>query len=73
MVQLHGETSLEEIQLLRRKTPNLRVIKNLIVRGNNMGTLIDEVQRYGPSVDSFITDTFDPVSGAFGATGKVHD
>jgi phosphoribosylanthranilate isomerase len=73
MVQLHGETSLEQIQLLRRKAPNLRIIKSLIVRGSNTRTLIDEVQRYGPSVDSFITDTFDPVTGASGATGRVHD
>jgi phosphoribosylanthranilate isomerase len=35
--------------------------------------LIDEVQRYGPSVDAFITDTFDPTTGASGATGRVHD
>jgi phosphoribosylanthranilate isomerase len=73
MVQLHGKTSLEQIQLLRQKAPNLRIIKSLIVRGNNLGTLIDEVQSYGPSVDSFITDTFDPTTGASGATGKVHD
>jgi phosphoribosylanthranilate isomerase len=73
MVQLHGETSLEQIQRLRRKAPNLRIIKSLIVRGSNTRTLIDEVQRYGPSVDSFIADTFDPVTGASGATGRVHD
>ena len=73
MVQLHGETSLEQIQLLRQKAPNLRIIKSLIVRSNNTSTLIDEVRRYGPSVDSFITDTFDPVTGASGATGRVHD
>jgi phosphoribosylanthranilate isomerase len=73
MVQLHGKTSLEQIQLLRQEAPNLRIIKSLIVRGNNLGTLIDEVQRYGPSADSFITDTFDPITGASGATGRVHD
>jgi phosphoribosylanthranilate isomerase len=43
MVQLHGETSLKHIQLLRRIAPNLRIIKSLIVRGNNIGTLVDEV------------------------------
>jgi phosphoribosylanthranilate isomerase len=26
-----------------------------------------------PYVDAFITDTFDPVTGASGATGKTHD
>jgi phosphoribosylanthranilate isomerase len=73
MVQLHGQTDLEQIQLLRQEAPKLRIIKSLIVRGGNAGPLIDEVQRYGPSVDSFITDTFDPTTGASGATGRVHD
>jgi phosphoribosylanthranilate isomerase len=73
MVQLHGRTDLEQIQLLRKEAPRLRIIKSLIVRGGNAGALIDEVQRYGPSVDAFITDTFDPTTGASGATGRVHD
>jgi len=73
MVQLHGETSVEQIQLLRQEAPKLRIIKSLIVRGGDAGPLIDEVQRYEPTVDSFITDTFDPVAGASGATGRVHD
>jgi phosphoribosylanthranilate isomerase len=73
MVRLHGQTDLEQIQLLRQEAPKLRIIKSLIVRGGNAGPLIDEVQRYGPSVDLFITDTFDPTTGASGATGRVHD
>ena len=73
MVQLHGATDLEEIQLLKQEAPQLRIIKSLIVRGSNTDTLIDEVRRYEATVDSFITDTFDPVTGASGATGKVHD
>jgi phosphoribosylanthranilate isomerase len=73
MVQLHGETSLEEIVHLRQAVPSLTIIKSLIVRGDNADTLTDEVGRYGPSVDAFITDTFDPVTGASGATGKPHD
>jgi phosphoribosylanthranilate isomerase len=73
MVQLHGQINLEQIQLLRQEAPKLKIIKSLIVRGGNTGPLIDEVQRFGPSVDSFITDTFDPVTRASGATGRVHD
>lgn len=73
MVQLHGATDLEQIQLLKQEAPQLRIIKSLIVRGSNKDTLIDEVRRYEASVDSFITDTFDPVTGASGATGRVHD
>lgn len=73
MVQLHGQISLDQIQRLRETAPNLTIIKSLIVRANNTSALIDEVQRYSPSIDYFITDTFDPNTGASGATGKVHD
>jgi phosphoribosylanthranilate isomerase len=73
MVQLHGETDLEQVQLLKQQAPQLRIIKSLIVRSGNANILIDEVRRYEASVDSFITDTFDPVTGASGATGRVHD
>jgi len=30
-------------------------------------------QAYSPVCDAFITDTFDPSTGASGATGRVHD
>jgi len=73
MVQLHGQKNLEQIQLLRQVAPKLRIIKSLIVRDGSTGPLIDEVQCYGPSVTSFITDTFDPTTGASGATGRAHD
>jgi phosphoribosylanthranilate isomerase len=73
MVQLHGKTDLEQIKLLKGQAPQLRIIKSLIVRGGNADILIDEVRHYEASVDSFITDTFDPETGASGATGKVHD
>jgi phosphoribosylanthranilate isomerase len=31
------------------------------------------VERLGPTVDAFITDTYDPATGADGATGMTHD
>jgi len=58
---------------LKEEAPQLRIIKSLIVRGSNTDTLIDEVRRYEACVDSFIIDTSDPVTGASGATGRVHD
>ena len=73
MVQLHGAVSVIELQRLRSATPSLRVIKSLIVRGDNFKNLRDELARFAPLVDAFITDTFDPVTGARGATGKTHD
>ncbi len=73
MVQLHGEVSVAELQRLRSATPDMRVIKSLIVRGDNFKDLRDELARFAPLVDTFITDTFDPATGARGATGKTHD
>jgi len=73
MVQLHGETSLQQIVQLKRAAPGVRIIKSLIVRGDNEDALMEDVDRYGVSVDAFITDSFDPVTGATGATGKPHD
>lgn len=73
MVQLHGQISTAELKGLREAWPQLRVIKSLIVRGDNRDALTGEVARYAPLVDAFITDTFDPATGACGATGKTHD
>ena len=73
MVQLHGATDPNQIQLLKREAPGLKVIKSLIVRDDKADTLIDELRSFEPSVDAFITDTFDPETGASGATGKVHN
>lgn len=73
LVQLHGEVSVIELQRLRSARPTLRVIKSLIVRGDNFKNLRDELARFAPLVNAFITDTFDPVTGARGATGKTHD
>ncbi|MGH7810735.1 MAG: hypothetical protein ACREP5_10705 [Candidatus Binatia bacterium] len=36
-------------------------------------TLEAMVSALSPFVDAFITDTFDPESGASGTTGKTHD
>ena len=72
-VQLHGEIPRSEIARLRRDAPHLFLIKSLIVRGDNDDELIDCVDEWSPHVDAFITDTFDPVTEACGATGQTHD
>lgn len=73
IVQLHGEVSLPELESLRRLVPDLTVVKSLVV-GLHPG---DALERLGcsmePWVDAFITDTYDPATGACGATGRVHD
>lgn len=73
IIQLHGDISLEE--LIRTKTlrPDIEIIKSLVVAVNNFKKLVNMVKDFSPYVDAFITDTFDPETGAEGATGKTHD
>lgn len=73
MVQLHAATDVAELKRLCETWPSLRIIKSLIVRGDNLHALIDEVRCFAPWADAFITDTFDSATGATGATGKIHD
>jgi phosphoribosylanthranilate isomerase len=73
MVQLHDDVAVAELEALRRAEPTLRIVKSLIVRGDNEDALRDQVARLAPHVDAFITDTFDPGTGASGATGRTHD
>lgn len=73
-VQLHGSIAPEEVQHLRSIAPELTITKSLIVQPTTTSNaLISEAQRYERFVDGFITDTFDPTTGASGATGRLHD
>lgn len=73
IVQLHGKISAEQLHLLKVLRPDILVIKSLVVHGDNEGELLQTVQSLASDVDYFITDTFDPQTGASGATGKTHD
>jgi phosphoribosylanthranilate isomerase len=72
-VQLHGGISLTEIVRLKSLAPELTVIKSLIVEDNNFTELKSSIAAFGPHCDAFMTDTYDPATGACGATGKTHD
>lgn len=72
IVQLHGELDLVEIKKLKALWPNLKIIKSLIVKEDNLGELQTQIKRFSPYVDIFITDTFDRQTGRSGATGKTH-
>jgi phosphoribosylanthranilate isomerase len=72
-VQLHGGISLKEIVRLKSLAPELTVIKSLIVEDNNFTELKSSIAAFGPHCDAFMTDTYDPATGACGATGKTHD
>jgi len=73
IVQLHGDIDRDELGRLKTLDPSLTVIKSLVVGMHDDKTLEAMVGELSPFVDAFITDTFDPKTGASGATGKTHD
>lgn len=73
IVQLHGDVSLTEIRRIRNSVPQLKIIKSLIVQRDNLDRLREVILSFAAQVDAFITDTYDPSTGASGATGKTHD
>ena len=73
IVQLHGDIDRDELTRLKTLEPSLTVIKSLVVGMHDDNTLETMVGELSPFVDAFITDTFDPKTGASGATGKTHD
>jgi phosphoribosylanthranilate isomerase len=73
IVQLHGDVDRRELGKLRNLDEGLMVIKSLVVGTRSPGELEALVDDLSPCVDAFITDTFDPRTGATGATGRTHD
>jgi phosphoribosylanthranilate isomerase len=73
VVQLHGTIEQGELQKLKSTRPDIEVIKSLVVRENNFSDLEKIIDTLSTWVDMYITDTFDPSTGASGATGKTHD
>ena len=72
-VQLHGSVNESELKRLRERNPELEIFKSLIVREENLSELEVEISKTASYVSAYITDTFDPLTGRSGATGKVHD
>ena len=72
-IQLHGDITAGEVRLLKNSDPGLFLIKSLVVRPGNIDELAGIAGDFGPLVDAFITDTWDPKTGASGATGKTHN
>ena len=72
-VQLHGNISLKQIKLLRLSAPELKIWKSLVIRKDNLSELEQTLRQTESLADAFITDTWDPETGASGATGKIHD
>lgn len=72
-IQLHGRVLPLLGEAMKRRRPELILIRSLVIREDSAQGLEAEVNAWAPHVDYFLTDTFDPESGAGGATGKTHD
>ena len=72
-VQLHGDIPTKEIARIKTAAHHLSIIKSLVIREDNLVLLEEAVEHFSPHVDAFITDTYDPATGATGATGLTHD
>jgi phosphoribosylanthranilate isomerase len=59
--------------MIKMNRPDIEIIKSLVVYKDNYTELENTVQNLSEWIDLFITDTFDPATGASGATGKTHD
>lgn len=72
-VQLHGDLPPGAAAALRAARPGLGLIKSLVVGRGLDRELPGLARAFAPHVDAFITDSYDPASGACGATGRTHD
>jgi phosphoribosylanthranilate isomerase len=72
-IQLHCDVVPAELRKLRDIAPELYILKSLVVKADNIDELAKIVEDSAEWVDMFITDSFDPATGAKGATGLVHD
>ncbi|WP_243726825.1 phosphoribosylanthranilate isomerase [Actinocrispum wychmicini] len=72
-IQLHGDVPTAQLRALRDIAPDLYVLKSLVVKADNIDELAKTVGEAADWVDMFITDSFDPATGAKGATGRPHD
>jgi len=73
IVQLHGKISNQEILYLKKLFPKVEVWKSLVINPNSPDDVFLMLHKFNNLANAFITDTFDPQTGASGATGKTHD
>ena len=72
-VQVHSEMPIAELNAFRSEAPGILLVKSLIVGREGLAALRASVRRFSPFCDAFILDTYDPSTGACGATGMTHD
>ncbi|VAX27753.1 Phosphoribosylanthranilate isomerase [hydrothermal vent metagenome] len=73
IIQVHGDIPIEELVELKKIFPQSTIIKSLIVGKNTDKELLETVSKLESYIDAFITDTYDPQTGATGATGITHN
>lgn len=73
IIQLHGEIPTHELIKLKKIFPECRIIKSLIVGKYSEEDLFKMIDVFKNFVDAFITDSFNPLTDATGATGITHD
>jgi len=69
-IQLHGDSSLEQVVALRKLLPHSTLIYAAHVID---GELSVDVQQFSPYIDMLLLDSCDPALGKVGGTGLVHD
>lgn len=72
-IHLHGAMPIDQVRRLREAAPGLFIIKSLVVGVGAEPELLALAQAHAPVVDAYLTDSYDPGTGATGATGRVHD
>ena len=73
IIQLHGPIEPDELRKLKNLRSDILVIKSLVIKENNTEELIKTITKTESYVEAYITDTFNPATGASGATGKTHN
>ncbi len=71
-VQIHGEAEVSELIRLRQLVPGMRVIRSLVLGQPGTDPFLQAAE-VAPWVHAFLTDSYDPKTGARGATGLTHD
>ena len=72
-IQLHGDICVSELAKLKELRAEVVVFKSLVIGESTQHRLEEMIAELSPYVEAFITDTYDPKTGASGATGKTHD
>jgi len=73
LIQLHGAIETSELIKLKSELPELVIIKSLVTGKHSIDELKNIINEQSEFVDAFITDTYNPITGATGATGLTHD